>query len=336
MIRAYTKRADDLFGRLLQLYRANSDPYSRPTSILPEDASLLPVNLTPGCVTEANYWLCLCYYMRGQVKSVEASKALKRLHESHPELFVFEYVAGLEPEELRTILMANKVPWMSKRIAEFWVYNARDLVDAGISDITRLYEGEINRKIIYGRICRRGNSGLRSFQEKMADMLTYYLEVHGLVEPFEHSTPVDFQAMRLVLQHEVLVHYPDPSDGNYGSPEALARTRELTESYCRRYRVEVHELAAAIWLFGSEMCSQNPVAWMHETTDYAARSTGLAYVDLWAPMHVRAYDSSCRVCPIADTCKWAVGAKPYYVHGRIVRERERDDYPPPPTLFNPD
>lgn len=314
-------KADQVFGRLMELYKANGDPYSRPTTVLPEDERFLPSNLEVGGAAEARYWFALCYYMRGTVDSVLAARLLAEVHEAEPDIFNFPHAAALSEQQLSRILVANGLPHMAATSARHWVYNAQYLIERKITDPCKLYKDVTSYEQLCGRI-----TPLKGFQKKMVSMLTYYYDVRGLVEIADYAVPVDFHVMRIVNAHEMLIYNAPPPGGNYGTEVAQNAARELTTAYAERHQVKVKDLAAAIWLFSSAMCALSPVTAM-STETYEARSTKFSWVEPnWNLAQLRNYNASCGRCPIASTCEWAIGSPPWYRAGVLLaRDRRRKD-----------
>lgn len=320
-------KADQVFGRLMELYKANGDPYSRPEAILPEDPRFWPDNLEMGGTQEAQYWFALCYYMRGAVDSTLAAQQLGRFYEKFPDVFEVEVAASLEPDELRKLLFGNGLPFMSPTVAKFWVANAQYMATLGFNDVRQLYIGVESYDELVSRITK-----LDGFQRKMVSMITYYLDVRKLLAPLTYPIPVDFHVMRIVNANEMLIHSEPPRGGNYGSDAAQDAARELTAAFCERNEVAPRDLAAAVWLFSNVMCGNSPVTAM-TTLEYKARATEYFWVDhRWTESKVHAFNRTCGVCPLSETCEWSIGAPPWYRGGvMLARERRRKDprYLPP-------
>lgn len=346
------KRMKLMLDRLLLAYARNEYPYNLPWVHSPQIPENMPKNLELGSPAHARFLFCVCYWMRGGIKSNTAFRALARLYEQWPTKFVPHYMQYTKPEWLVQRFRQIGSGFQADEIARFWKKNFQILRREYGGDPVNIFEGistyeEACDRIVNRRKADGSGSGFYGFREKMTSMLIYFLTDAGLIKPFLHPPPVDFHVLRLFIANGIL-HLPEiPESGKVGHAyEQLAGiVRPLLYDYCRQQGVNPLLLVNALWLLSSNLCDQNPgnrsmVGKMEIINGKrirvrSGRRTPITPVPItWSHSQTATYLRTCGSCVLENSCRWLVPSAYYYVSG-VVKVRGPRTKPPQRLLFQP-
>ncbi len=304
---------------ILELYRVGADPFDRPDAVVPQDPRHMPQTLEVGSRLHRLLLFHINYYMRGGVDSVTAVKAMSKIFDEHPEYYLPEYAINLDPEVLSQALQAVGLNYRKSQTPQFWVENARRLVERYDADPGNIFLGldswdEAVRRI---RNDHRGN-GFKGFQHKMVSMIIYYFMDAGFVSPFNFPIPVDIHVARVTLANEIVKVYGD-QDSNVYTDTVLDAIRNFYLWCAEEAGLEPLELCNAVWLYSKAKCADNPEAEWRQEGEFDNRSTVLYKKDLlWdQTAAINQWLRACGTCRFSTTCNWNVPAGPYYKWGEI-------------------
>lgn len=329
------EKVHTVLSTLLQAFREKTEPYNLDSVRLPQDPRHMPENLPYGGVQHAMFLWNLCYYMRGGIKSVDATKRLSKIYEDMPELFDCETAARMEPAQIQEILTQYRLG-MQERVSKEWVENSRLMLERWDGDPRKMFVGVDSYDEALARIKNdeRGG-GFKGFKEKMTSMITYYLMDEDLIEPFIFPIPVDLHVMRVSIEHEMIKFPNAPHGTNLYTEETLSTLRKLYYDYAVEHGVSPLRLCDAVWLLSESLCGKHPGNVTLEPEgrkNRKGRATVLVPlpVDPTSPAQQRAYEASCRICPVENTCEFNVPGKPNYVWGAVYIRGKRFEFPMPP------
>ncbi len=329
-----TQRVELVLDTLLKQHAANGFPYNLPAAVLPQDPRHLPQGLTEDPRQHAMWLFCLCYYMRGGIKSVTAAKQLSRLYVRRQTLFEAEKAALAEELSVRESLIRVQLKYLCNTVPHYWIENAQRLVEWHDGDVRNIFAGVSTYEEACLRICNRSRrkpksdkythrQGFCGFQEKMVSMLIYYLVEAGLIEAFPFSVPIDFHALRVSVATEMVVFRGVGRDRDVFSEELRAALRRTFLEYAVEHEVNPIELTDALWLLSSTICSRHPGNITYSGA-YSARSTELrSHKPTWSDVELRAHQASCGQCPVQPWCDWDVPNAQYTRKGQLLLLRRR-------------
>ncbi|MDD5318279.1 MAG: hypothetical protein PHF79_00445 [Candidatus Pacebacteria bacterium] len=268
---------------------------------------------------------------------------------------------GFSHEENARFWILNAI-----KLHKFWQSDPRRLFDQVNS-----FDDLVDRIANSGKFKLSSPNGFLGFQHKMVSMITYFLAETNLVDRHTIPVPVDFHVLRMLLSNEIIKPNWNMQVGdNVFSPQLLSTAREAAQSYCEQSKIDMVELCDALWLFSRAMCSWHPdnesqtpdksekrkeqqklrtnrkkqlghkprpedgLALFENATKSPGRKSRVLHVaPTWGEAQLAAYDRSCRMCPVADSCKFAVPSAPYYLGGQL-RLRYRSTPETDVLLFN--
>ncbi len=331
-MRVDTEKAEMIFSRLLEAYSLKEYPYDQPEATLPNAPENLPRMLKRGTREHALFLFGLCYWMRGGIKSHTAVKQLASLYDAYPEMFFPESSPKLVVSTLALRFCNGGLGFNASKIAEMWVENLAKIDTKWNGDPRTLLANLSTYEEACERIQNKRHKGFRGFQEKMVSMLIYFFMDAGLVDCFHFPIPVDFHVLRMIFAHEIIITQEDDANGKgfYTEP-VLALVRELFRSYCIDHCANPLRLCDAVWMYSRLMCAKHPGN-QSDVGGRHGRKTLLWPVTRWTPAQTRAFERTCGVCTIRETCRWCIPSAEYYIRGRIV-PRERRDTPRQQNLF---
>ncbi|WKZ26956.1 MAG: hypothetical protein QY311_02350 [Candidatus Paceibacterota bacterium] len=330
---------------LMRAFREKSFPFTLKKALPPQ----IPENLPRGGFADnrdhACYLFALCFYMRGGITSDRAAQSLSRIYEVRPELVRPEVVSTCDPVEIRDILARNGLNFNSEEISSFWVENFRRLRDHWDADPRTLMNGvttfeeaclRIQNKKKKARAYEPHHHGFLGFQEKMVSMLIYFLVEAGFGDPFTFPAPIDFHVLRVMVAHDIVrIIEGGEKNGklNYFHPIVLSALRDFFSWYAHTHATDPVHLSEVVWGLSRAVCTQHP----GNTTVYrgkgGGRKTELTPLAVtWDEAQTRAFERSCRTCPVQDTCRFTIPAAPYYVRGELIIRGLRE-HPAQRSLF---
>lgn len=332
------EHAYGVLDTLMDAYEHNAPPYNLDRARLPHDSRHMPETLERGSVDHAMFMFNVCYYMRGGIKSNDAVKRMSRVYDSHKELFDCKSVQDFSSSQIEEILKSNGLGFQ-KTVAKQWIENSRRMLEQYDGDPRNIFDGvksyTESQKLIQND--GKGN-GFYGFQEKMTSMIIYYLADEGLIDPFMFPIPVDLHVMRVSIANEMIKFGDVPYGTNLFTDETLRALRTLYFDYAYDNNVDPLRLCDAVWMLSESSCGRHPGNTTIEPLGRKNRNGRSTYlipkvVDINDPVQQKAYEESCRTCPIQETCEFNIPGTQYYVGGNIIVRGRRVRFPLPVTLF---
>jgi hypothetical protein len=321
-------RALVVLDALMARYEANGLPYSADHVRLPQDARHLPRGLSRDPVRHAMFFFNLCYWMRGGTSSVDAAIKLGRLFTRHPDFFDAPVAAQFSEERLVLPLTNVGLTGMINSARVFWPENARRLNAQYNGDPRQIFTGITTYEQLVKRAKNNGKGGgFQGFGKKMASMLAYYYIDQGLIQPQPYAVPVDFHLMRIALANELVRVTPEPSTGNLRSDELEDTLRSLFSWYASKRGVDPRKLTNALWLLGSNLCSNQPGNRAKQGPPRARATHVAPVIYRGTPAEVELLLRTCGQCPLEETCTGNFPSPYYYRKGILVRTGIRPRVP---------
>ena len=331
-------RLDEVIGTLLATYQADAYPYNLPGAVLPQDPAHLPHKLELGSVDHAMFLFSICYYMRGGMKSVTATRQLSRLYVRRPNVFDANHVSNVRKSLLRISLECVDLKYLKNNVPGYWIENARRIVELYGGDPRNIFAGVADFEEACHRVRnnKRGG-GFMGFQEKMVSMLLYYFMDASLIEKFPFPIPIDFHVMRVSVATGIVTFKDMPENRDVYSKQLLAVLRDIYLDYVIRYNVDPVILANAIWLMSNTLCANNPGNRISQEGVYAARSTILNEPSPeWTTNEISWYERTCGSCVIETLCDLNIPNGHYTRKGQIYVMRRRINPTSPIVLPSPE
>lgn len=332
-------QVDRVLGTLMAAYEANSLPYSLDRVRVPHDPRHMPPSLERGTKEHAMFLFNVCYYMRGGIKSNDAVKRMSQVYEAWPELFNCEEAQYFDEETLVDILKSHGLGFHGS-VPGQWIKNSRRMQELYDGDPRQLFDGVSTYEKAQERLQNRGKKGFLGFQEKMTSMITYYLMDDGLIEPFNFPIPIDLHVARVSIANE-LVSVPNAPHGtNLYTSDMLAVLRQIYFEYAERSGVNPLRLCDAVWMLSESSCGRNPGNTTIEPNGRDQRNgrATMLYpkrVDIFDKSQQQAYQASCAVCPVQDTCEFNIPGTHYYVGGNLIIRGRRVRFPAVQQVVQP-
>lgn len=340
-IRTQYKRAELIFDTLIQTLKEKRFPYNKKLVLVSES---IFKHFSPGSKEHALFLFCVCYYMRGGIKSATAITSLSKVYKQHPDLFVPEYFDDINTKEAEVeaestithILQENGLAYNATVIPKHWIKN--------FQKIYRFWEGNpvnlLKRVGSYTKACRviankgrnssKNPNGFYGFQEKMVSMLIHFYVEAGIIEPTAFPVPVDFHVLRILVAHKILTKGKPSKNQNVFGQELLQKARSLSVRYCKEHDVNAKDLSDALWFLSRNLCSEHPG---NDSLigEYRARKTEIKPAPVtWNKTQVKSYERSCLDCPVKETCCFNIPSANYYRRGELVIRGPRAE---PPQLY---
>ena len=333
------EHAYEVLDTLMQAYETNAPPYNLDRVRLPHDPRHMPKTLERGGVDHAMFLFNVCYYMRGGIKSNDAVKRMANIYDEWPDLFNCETVQNFDEETIISILSSHGLGFQ-KTVAKQWIENSQRMLEKFDGDPRKIFDGvenyEQSQELVQND--SKGN-GFLGFQEKMTSMIIYYLMDEELIEPFNFPIPVDLHVMRVSIANEMITFGDVPNGTNLFTKETLSALRQLYLGYAEEKNVNALRLCDAVWMLSESSCGRHPGNTTIEPLGRKIRNGRSTYlipkvVDVNDPAQQKAYQESCAICPIQDTCEFNIPGTQYYVGGNIIIRGRRVRFPLP--LERPD
>jgi len=333
------QKAEIVCGRLMAALTKGEYPYThgqRPQELVPDSIKRDPR-------MHANFFFYACHFMRGTVKSAFAIQQLIRMWESRPECFDPHSVAMWETTQPAESMFNKLLPYRSKQNAHHWRENSQRLCTHWQGDVRTLFQDVHGPSDLYVRVtnkfgrgprpksCPPHEMGFLGFQEKMANMLAYFLMDARLVAEQHFVPPINFHLLRVLLSNEVIIL----KNGNSGRYEELFPLGSaILERYMQKHGIPMTMMADALWLLSGTLCKKaignTSTGRLKGPRVGPVKNPGWVEVDWKKQKHVQRYEKSCGHCPINSSCRFNVSSGVYYETGRLeVRERLK-----PPLLFD--
>jgi len=317
-------RLDEIVGVLLEARANNEFPYSHEAANLPQNERNMPPELPRGGREHANFLWATCYYMRGGIKSTSAFAGLSELYVQEPELFDPHTAMGDDPSRVTELLKSKGLSFSSSTIGPAWVENARRMVERYEGDPRNIFRGTTDYSELLSKMKNNGRGkGFVGFQEKMVSMITYYLMDSELIPYFDFPLPVDFHVLRVSAANEIITFENTPESGDIYSEQTLAMLRNMYHDFSVTHGISQLDVCNAVWSLSSAICGSQPGNIMLEPGDRNKREGRSTHIiplpiDTNSPAQIRAYERSCGLCPLEQTCQHNMPSKEYYVRGRAI------------------
>jgi len=338
------RRAEAIFSRLIKSYREKSQPYDR--VILPQSPQNMPKTLLYGSASHALFLFCSCYFMRGSIKSDFVIRQLARIFDNYPELFVPKNFANgkVDSSYVSRTLEHNGFAYKADEVGHWWESNLVKLYrfwDGNPVNLFRnvsSYQDACNIMLIKSYHTNH-STGFMGFRSKLTSMLIYFLVDAGMIKSFLFPIPTDFHVFRILVSNRIIFEAQPNQNVNFyqsykRSAPAMDAIRNIFTRYCERYNVEPVELDNALWILSRTLCRLNP----GNRVSRLNRGSKIEFFPVplnWTGSQIRAYNKSCAICPIENTCYYNVPFAPYHVAGKIIITGKREKPPLQIKLFEP-
>lgn len=328
---------DNVITTLLGSFNAQYWPFNQDTTRVPQDPRHVPrrpeFQHTPEQRTEeesiklAQFWFADCYYMRGVNNSNDMTVNLADLYEDHPEIFDFKVAAIMEPKVINDLLLKYHLAVQHEPISKYWVENARRMNKRYNSDPRKLFEDYKDFDELAGRICNdKKGGGFWGFQKKIASMLGYYYMYLGLVEYRNIPLPTDFHVVRTAIEQGMVSFENMPESGVVDFEALKDFLREVFFDVSEYTGIRQLDICDVVWLFSGNACVHSPTNTQRLITRYVDENKKTVWVyepKLTDPNEAtlaqrKAYEDSCALCQLRETCQHDVPSREYYDRG-IVR-----------------
>lgn len=324
------ERIDYVITTLADSYERKLYPYNLDSTRVPQDPRHMPRNLeldVEKCdeqqkIQLASFWFADCYYMRGVNDSNDMTINLAKLYEDHPEIFDFKNAMQLEPRYVESLLLKYHLPVQHKAISKYWAENARRMIDRYDGNPLKIFDDFDT----YDQLLKRGRNdhkggGFQGFQKKMVSMLSYFYMATGLIEYRNIPLPVDFHVMRMSLSNELIRFENMPASGFVEFEKTADFLREVFFDLADHLDISQLDLCDIVWLYSRDACVNSPTNSQRIIGKRQGRSTIFApainTADQATPEQIEAYDRSCGICRLRETCTHNVPSGPYYAAADI-------------------
>ncbi len=333
-IRVDKKMAVWIFDRLVDARIRMHYPYNLSKATPPQVPENLPRSLTRGSKEHALFLFALCYWMRGGIESDTATRQLAALYDFAPNIFLPECAAKMYPCVLRGLFRFAGLTFNADQIAHLWKANAKKLAEEWGGDPRTIFSGIDTYEEACARIQNKNGKGFGGFQEKMVSMIIYFFMDAGMIDRWNFPPPVDFHCLRIVFASKIVrASTRDRTRNGFYTKPVLATVRELLREYCAERNVDPVILCEALWIHSRIMCAEHPGNMSMVSKTRKGRRTKITPVPRWTAAQARAYERTCRVCPIEDVCTFCIPSAHYYIGGMLQMRCVRDA-PPQQSLFS--
>lgn len=324
------ERIDYVITTLADSYERKLYPYNLDSTRVPQDPRHMPRNLeldVEKCdeqqkIQLASFWFADCYYMRGVNDSNDMTINLAKLYEDHPEIFDFKNAMQLEPRYVESLLLDYHLPVQHKAISNYWVENARRMVERYDGDPTKIFEdfGTYDELVSRTRNNFRGG-GFKGFQKKMTSMLGYFYMATDLIPYQNIPLPVDFHVMRMSISNEMIRFDNMPESGFVEFEKTTDFLREVFFDLADHLGINQLDLCDIVWLYSREACVNSPTNSQQIIGKRRGRATVFApainSADQATAQQIESYEKSCGICRLRETCAHNVPSGRYYIAGDI-------------------
>lgn len=328
---------DNVITTLLGSFNAQYWPFNQDDTRVPQDPRHVPrrpeFQHTPEQRTEeesiklAQFWFADCYYMRGVNNSIDMTINLAALYEDHPEVFDFKVAATMEPKVINELLLKYHLAVQHKAISEYWVENAKRMLERYDGDPRKIFENYKDFDELAARVCNdKKGGGFCGFQKKMVSMLGYYYMYLGLVEYRNIPLPTDFHVVRTAVEQGMVTFENMPESGVVDFEALKDFLREVFFDVSEYTGIRQLDICDVVWLFSGNACVHSPTNTQRLITRYKDENNKTVWVyeeKLTDPIDAtlaqrKAYEDSCALCQLRETCAHDVPSREYYDRG-IVR-----------------
>ncbi len=276
----------------------------------------------------------------GEEVAEEPIDTEKLAEEFEADTMIDHDVTGIDPMSRRSMVEQDIAATLKhfglgfqQTTARLWVENAVRMTERYDGDPREIFKGVDTYEAAVQRIKndKRGG-GFGGFQEKMVSMITYFLMDEGMIDSFKFPIPVDIHVLRVSILNG-LIEFPGvPYNTDLMRPQTTATLRDVYLNYAVRKDVDPLRLCDAVWLLSGLLCSKAPGNWTIEPKRRFGRDGRRTVLIVPEenpnnPAQMAAYNNSCRICPVEETCTGRIGSADYYIAGALAVRGERLRFP---------
>ena len=299
---------------------------------------------------KANFFFYASLPMRGGLVSEDPFKWLCALQNKFPELFNPQVVAkALVPKYIEECfkaitseilngggigrLGAGSFGYKMKQHAQHWYENSVILNTWWGADIRNVFWGVPEFEEAFRRIDnQRTKIGFKGMRRKIFSLFTIFLQEKGLIPIFPCPIPVDFHAMRIFWQIELIdmrgwAKKYEPTKAKH-SQELAGRIGVRvwervpnqiaiwSQKFLEANQISHLTINPALWVLSRTLCAEHlQTSSLKSGHEFFTAEKLKANPVLWS----RNRKNPCEFCPVEQFCKWCIPASPYYTDGWLIR-----------------
>lgn len=356
--------------KALELFKILEDYWSRKkgfcAGLTAPQIEFFPEELRGDLKRMGQWFFFMSIPMRGGINSSDAFKFVFELHGQHPDLFDAAAVMKMMPRDIseRTKKVALRLKqgasgfkeegtfsYQSGHHAEIWIHNASVLSEHWGGDIRNVFWGVRDFEDAFSRIDHKKNiAGFRGMRRKIFSLLTTWLQEFGLIRYFPMPLIIDFHAIRLLLELDILKVNWEPLGPNKPKKPERLRPESMwnwpsfkisekgvdkiiawSQKFILKHSLSQYDVAHGMWFLSRELCRHYLGNRSEELRSEGRRTvteTILHDADLKKPEAWPAkYRDLCFYCPVESMCKYRIPAGPYFDWGAMVRAGKHITYP---------
>ena len=299
---------------------------------------------------KANFFFFAALPMRGGLVSEDPFKWLCALWNRFPELFNPKTVAEtLSPkyieESFKTItseilegggigkLGGGSLSYKMEQHAQHWYENSVILNTWWGTDIRNVFWGVPEFEEAFRRVDhKRTKIGFKGMRRKIFSLFTIFLQEKNLIPVFPTPIPIDFHAMRILWQTEIIdmrgwTKKFEPTKEKHSQElagETGVRIHEAipnqiaiwSQKFLEKKRISHLNINPALWVLSRTLCAEHlQTSSLKNGHKFFTPEKLKANPGLWA----RDRKNPCEFCPVENYCKWCIPANPYYTDGWLIR-----------------
>ncbi len=296
-VRVNEERALAVFKALENQYVNKEKGGVFQTSTLPQDRFVPQVSERE----YSNWHFFLSLFERGGIVSGDTMKFLWQLHQDLPELYDPQAVAiKWTPAKIEDAFMAvapkilknngtgeigaGSLSYKLDEHTATWHRNATTLHKHWGGDVRNVFWGVTEFEEAFRRVDYRQNkAGFKGMRRKIFSLLTIWLQEKNLIPLFPGPIPVDFHAMRVLWETDILrlndLAKPfEPKEGQHSPALAGKTTVRVSEKFMDTIAkwsqkfLAKHEMShlvinPALWLLSRDFCAE-----LFQNTTFARKS----------------------------------------------------------------
>lgn len=305
----------------------------------------------------ANWLFFSALPMRGALISEGPFKVMWALKQDFPEIFEPEVVArNLSPKDIEEAFKKtakknfkinegkNEAGPLSFKLSDLikaWHENSVRLYRYWGSNVLNVFWGVTEYEEAFTRIDhKKRKAGFKGMRRKIFALLVIFLQEKKLIEVFPSPLPVDFHALRILCNTEIMQNWHEPLKKHKRLPWSLIGRpgRSVAESFIdevtkwsqklfTKSGISHLDINPATWVLSRSLCARQ-----FQNTSFQRTSVDqVSFVETedlekgkirWP----KGYRDPCNFCPIEKLCQWTIPNSPYYQGGFLVRLGKRVDY----------
>ena len=306
---------------------------------------------------KANFFFFAAVPMRGGLISEDPFKWLQKLWTMFPEFFDVKIVSEiLTPDYMRRSIQAvtnelldgpgigqNGAGSLSYKMEEHipnWIANAKALHHWWNDDVLNVFR-DVNdfeegfKLIDYAKYRKRDERKARCFhgiRRKIFSLLTIWFQEKNLVPLFPTPIPVDFHAMRILWQtniikpnnwkHLFVPTKPKHSADLAGKPSVRVWERFTdqialwSQQFLQKIGISHMVINPALWVLSRTLCAEHlQTSSLNDGQTFYTAEKLRRNPHLWSKNR----RNPCEFCPVEQFCNGCIPANPYYTDGFLVK-----------------